>query len=102
MNVLQRTHLCPISSPLNGFINTPVRDSQPSSSSGKIKRTDLDTSIMNTSALPLLSENALLIGRLWQPNIGPILVAVTPDKVLDLSSLAPVSYTHLRAHETEL
>jgi fumarylacetoacetate (FAA) hydrolase family protein len=43
---------------------------------------------MNTSALPLVSENALLIGRIWQPNTGPVVVAVTPDKVLDLSSLA--------------
>ena len=43
---------------------------------------------MNTSALPLLCDNALLIGRIWQPNTGPVLVAVTPDKVLDLSSLA--------------
>ncbi len=43
---------------------------------------------MNTSALPLLSEKALLIGRIWQPNTGPVLVAVTPYKVLDLSSLA--------------
>ena len=43
---------------------------------------------MNTSALPSLSDNALLIGRIWQPNTGPVLVAVTPDQVLDLSRLA--------------
>ena len=43
---------------------------------------------MNTSALPSLSDNALLIGRIGQPNTGPVLVAVTPDQVLDLSRLA--------------
>ena len=43
---------------------------------------------MDTSALPSLSDNALLIGRIWQPNTGPVLVAVTPDQVLDLSRLA--------------
>ena len=43
---------------------------------------------MNTSALPSLCDNALLIGRIWQPNTGPVLVAVTPDQVLDLSRLA--------------
>ena len=43
---------------------------------------------MNTSALPLFPEQALLIGRMWQPRTGPVLVAVTPHKVMDLSSLA--------------
>jgi fumarylacetoacetate (FAA) hydrolase family protein len=43
---------------------------------------------MNTSALPLFPEQALLIGRMWQPHTGPVLVAVTPHKVMDLSSLA--------------
>ena len=43
---------------------------------------------MNTSALPSQCDNALLIGRIWQPNTGPVLVAVTPDQVLDLSRLA--------------
>ncbi len=43
---------------------------------------------MNTSALPSSSARALLIGRLWQPHTGPIVVAVTPQKVLDLSALA--------------
>lgn len=44
---------------------------------------------MNTTQLPQHGEHALLIGRIWQPATGPVLVAVTPDSVLDLSPLAP-------------
>ncbi len=44
---------------------------------------------MNTSALPPLSQDALLIGRIWLPSAGPVLVAVTNEQVLDLSALAP-------------
>jgi len=44
---------------------------------------------MNTTQLPQFCEHALLIGRVWQPGTGPVLVAVTPDNVLDLSQLAP-------------
>ena len=43
---------------------------------------------MNTT-LPIPSDHALLIGRIWQPGVGPVLVAVTPEDVLDLSQLAP-------------
>jgi len=43
---------------------------------------------MNTSALPAEGDHALLIGRLWQPQCGPVLVAVTPHHVFDLSALA--------------
>ena len=39
--------------------------------------------------LPAHSDHALLIGRIWQPAVGPVLVAVTSDDVLDLSRLAP-------------
>jgi fumarylacetoacetate (FAA) hydrolase family protein len=39
--------------------------------------------------LPAHSDHALLIGRIWQPAVGPVLVAVTSDDVLDLSGLAP-------------
>jgi fumarylacetoacetate (FAA) hydrolase family protein len=39
-------------------------------------------------ALPQDPEQALLIGRLWQPGIGPVLVLVRPDGVFDLSGLA--------------
>ncbi|MEY4694926.1 MAG: hypothetical protein RLZZ95_1375 [Pseudomonadota bacterium] len=41
------------------------------------------------TTLPTSGEQALLIGRLWQAATGPVLVAVTPDHVWDLSPLAP-------------
>jgi fumarylacetoacetate (FAA) hydrolase family protein len=41
------------------------------------------------TTLPTHAEQALLIGRMWQPGVGPVLVAVTPHEVLDLSKLAP-------------
>ena len=34
-------------------------------------------------------EQALLIGRLWQPGLGPVLVAAKPEGLYDLSGLAP-------------
>jgi fumarylacetoacetate (FAA) hydrolase family protein len=43
---------------------------------------------MNTT-LPTPNDRALLVGRIWQPGIGPVLVAVTAHEVLDLSKLAP-------------
>lgn len=43
---------------------------------------------MNTSTLPSICEHALLIGRIWQPQTGPVVVAVTPQHVHDLSGLA--------------
>jgi fumarylacetoacetate (FAA) hydrolase family protein len=43
---------------------------------------------MNPHTLPPASEHAVLIGRLWLPGAGPVLVAVGPDRVLDLSPLA--------------
>jgi fumarylacetoacetate (FAA) hydrolase family protein len=39
-------------------------------------------------ALPQDADQALLIGRLWQPGLGPLLVRVQPDGVFDLSALA--------------
>ena len=41
------------------------------------------------TTLPTSGEQALLIGRLWQAATGPVLVAVTPEHVWDLSPLAP-------------
>ena len=43
---------------------------------------------MNTT-LPTPNDSALLVGRIWQPGIGPVLVAVTTHEVLDMSKLAP-------------
>ena len=37
------------------------------------------------------AHQALLIGRVWQPGTGPVLVAATPDGLKDLSQLAPTS-----------
>lgn len=41
------------------------------------------------TTLPFSGDPALLIGRMWQADTGPVLVAVTPEQVLDLSPLAP-------------
>ena len=41
-----------------------------------------------THSLPQDAAQALLIGRVWQPGIGPVLVRVTPEGVFDLSALA--------------
>ena len=41
-----------------------------------------------THALPQDAAQALLIGRVWQPGTGPVLVRVTPEGVYDLSALA--------------
>lgn len=40
------------------------------------------------TSLPQDAPQALLIGRLWVPGLGPVVCAVTPDEVLDLSGLA--------------
>lgn len=41
------------------------------------------------STMPLDRSQALLIGRLWVPETGPVLVALSDDHALDLSGLAP-------------
>lgn len=46
---------------------------------------------MTSSHLPQDAQQALLIGRLWVPGLGPFVVAVTPQEVLDLSALAATS-----------
>ncbi len=43
---------------------------------------------MLLTQLPQDAQQALLIGRLWVPGVGPFVVAVTPQDVLDLSGLA--------------
>ena len=44
-----------------------------------------------THILPVDHEEAVLIGRIWVPGIGPVLVRVREDGVFDLSHLAPTS-----------
>jgi fumarylacetoacetate (FAA) hydrolase family protein len=39
--------------------------------------------------LPQDADKACLIGRVWQPGLGPVLCLVTPETTYDLSSLAP-------------
>ena len=43
---------------------------------------------MLDTTLPQDSKQALLIGRLWAPGLGPVVTAVTPQDVFDLSGLA--------------
>jgi fumarylacetoacetate (FAA) hydrolase family protein len=51
------------------------------------------------TTLPQDPHEALLIGRLWVPNLGPVVVAITPQDVLDLSALAPTCSDLLEKHE---
>jgi fumarylacetoacetate (FAA) hydrolase family protein len=51
------------------------------------------------TALPQDPHEALLIGRLWVPNLGPVVVAITPQDVLDLSALAPTCSDLLEKRE---
>jgi fumarylacetoacetate (FAA) hydrolase family protein len=44
---------------------------------------------MLNTLLPQDAHQALLIGRLWMPDLGAVVCAITPDDVLDLSQLAP-------------
>jgi fumarylacetoacetate (FAA) hydrolase family protein len=44
--------------------------------------------LSSSATLPTDSAKALLIGRLWLPDTGPMLVLVSPRGVLDLSSVA--------------
>jgi fumarylacetoacetate (FAA) hydrolase family protein len=43
------------------------------------------------TTLPVDAAHALLIGRLWVPDTGPVLVLVSPRGVLDLSGVAATS-----------
>ena len=53
-----------------------------------MKSTSMKKLLHPLAALPTDAARALLIGRLWVPDTGPVLVLVSPRGVLDLSSLA--------------
>lgn len=46
-------------------------------------------SLRTSDALPRDAARATLVGRLWQPDVGPVLVAVQGDYLHDLSRVAP-------------
>ncbi|MDB5742241.1 MAG: fumarylacetoacetate hydrolase [Polaromonas sp.] len=48
-------------------------------------------SLTASSVLPHDSSQATLIGRVWQPGVGPVLVAVLGDALHDLSGVAPTA-----------
>jgi len=50
----------------------------------------ISSHLTSTRCLPADHEQALLVGRVWQPEVaGPSVVRVTEDGVFDLSALAP-------------
>ena len=51
--------------------------------------TTLPTALRQT--LPQDAAQACLVGRIWQPGVGPVLVAVAGPDLVDLSSVAPTS-----------
>jgi fumarylacetoacetate (FAA) hydrolase family protein len=41
--------------------------------------------------LPLDAHRAMLVGRIWMPEVGPVVVAVSGETLYDLSALAPTT-----------
>ncbi len=51
---------------------------------------NLSTVAPVAETLPSDADLALLVGRIWQPGVGPILVGVHGQHLVDLSALAPI------------
>jgi fumarylacetoacetate (FAA) hydrolase family protein len=50
-----------------------------------------------STSLPSDADRATLVGRIWQPDVGPVLVAVHEGGLHDLSKLAPTMSDLLEA-----
>ena len=58
------------------------------------------TEILDLAAtLPEDGDNALLVGRLWQPGVGPVVVAYHAGAMHDLSRLAPTTSQLFNLHD---
>ncbi|WPH14314.1 fumarylacetoacetate hydrolase family protein [Variovorax paradoxus] len=55
--------------------------------------------LSTAASLPRDAERATLVGRIWQPGVGPVLVAVHEGGLHDLSRLAPTMSDLLEAKE---
>lgn len=51
------------------------------------------------ACLPEDHHQAVLVGRIWQPEVGPTLVKVQQDGVYDLSSIAATSSQLFEMHD---
>jgi fumarylacetoacetate (FAA) hydrolase family protein len=52
--------------------------------------THIMRNLLTAAALPRDRERALLVGRVWMPQVqGPVLVQVRGDDIIDLSAVAP-------------
>jgi fumarylacetoacetate (FAA) hydrolase family protein len=49
----------------------------------------MSLNLSTASTLPRDADRATLVGRIWQPDVGPVLVAVHEGGLHDLSKLAP-------------